>query len=381
MMLLGATIIITSFQYCSTNNDRANLEIDRITNVNANQQQRIIDFQQASIEPDKILDVRKLKIKGSIEVLDPKTSGNLTVYYLKGNPLLNNRYYKTLGEAMEDKSVKVYETGTVSELKIDNKSNDYIYINSGDIVKGGKQDRTIRYDVVIAPKAKGVNLASFCVEAGRWQKRGGESVDAFATSKNALSSNKLRLAAKKEKNQSRVWDKVGEIQEEINESVVSNYAADVSYDVKDGTSASSLELTLGNEKLDSIREVKLKEVGIQINEKDNIIGFAYFINGAFYGIDLYNNSHLFIDLKDKLIEAVITEAISQETKDKDFTIDEAVISEMLTGEFNVLQNEELNENTDFVTMNDSEDKSVHAFECSDRGLNDWLHYNVIKELD
>lgn len=80
--------------------------------------------------------------------------------------------------ALEKKWVEVIETSSVNELELINHSNKTIFISAGDIVKGGKQDRTLVYDVVIAPNAKGEKLASFCVESARWEKRGNEDVAA-----------------------------------------------------------------------------------------------------------------------------------------------------------------------------------------------------------
>ncbi|MDR0660584.1 MAG: hypothetical protein LBG19_07260 [Prevotellaceae bacterium] len=73
------------------------------------------------------------------------------------------------------------------------------FIMSGDIVKGGKQDRTISEDMVLKPKNKKVPLASFCVEQSRWEKRGSEDVAKFTSSSNMLSNRDLKIAARSQK--------------------------------------------------------------------------------------------------------------------------------------------------------------------------------------
>ena len=95
-----------------------------------------------------------LQLPENIQLLSPVSYENLVIYYITGSSALDSKDYVTLENAMEKKMVKLYETGTVSELQIDNLSDEYIYINSGDIVRGGKQDRTIRYDVILPPKSK-----------------------------------------------------------------------------------------------------------------------------------------------------------------------------------------------------------------------------------
>jgi hypothetical protein len=54
-------------------------------------------------------------------------------------------------------------------LNIENLSKKTIvFLNAGDIVKGGRQDRTVRDDLILLPQSGRVPLASFCVEHGRW---------------------------------------------------------------------------------------------------------------------------------------------------------------------------------------------------------------------
>ena len=85
-------------------------------------------------------------------VSGPHTHENLAVYFIHGAstpgpvPL-------TLQEALDKGSVRVLETGTVNELKIENTGEEEVFIQSGDIVKGGKQDRVLRMSFVLPPKS------------------------------------------------------------------------------------------------------------------------------------------------------------------------------------------------------------------------------------
>src|SRR6185369_15521525 len=74
-------------------------------------------------------------------VTGPYTHENLTVFLIHGRDLSNGKKYVTLQEALDQKKVIVHETGSVNELSIENVSNDEVYIQSGEIVKGGRQDR------------------------------------------------------------------------------------------------------------------------------------------------------------------------------------------------------------------------------------------------
>ena len=65
---------------------------------------------------------------------------NLQVYFINGENRGQNAKYLPLAEAMEKGIARVNETGEVSNLSIENLSDDqYVFVNAGDIVKGGKQ--------------------------------------------------------------------------------------------------------------------------------------------------------------------------------------------------------------------------------------------------
>ena len=139
------------------------------------------------------------------------TYKNLQVFFINRQKTPDNASYLPLSEAMEKGIAKVNETGEVSNLSIENLSDDqYVFVNAGDIVKGGKQDRYLVNSLIVPPKSGKVNLASFCVEAGRWAQRGNESTAKFSSSYNMASSGKLRLAAQYYKNQSVVWNQVAQ---------------------------------------------------------------------------------------------------------------------------------------------------------------------------
>ena len=75
----------------------------------------------------------------------PFTYKNLTIFLIHGADASNNKDLITLEEALDMKVFKVYETEDVNELMVENISPKYdVFIQSGDIVKGGKQDPRAR---------------------------------------------------------------------------------------------------------------------------------------------------------------------------------------------------------------------------------------------
>ncbi|MGE3800572.1 MAG: DUF6569 family protein [Candidatus Kapaibacterium sp.] len=157
---------------------------------------------------------------GEYEISGPYHHKTLTLFLIHGKSLPHTMPFLTLEEALEQGLVKVYETGNVNELAIENLSPDHeVFIQAGEIVKGGRQDRTLGVDLSLAPNSGKIPIASFCVERGRWSKRGDEEDGVFSKSDNMVTSNSLRLAVKKAKNQSEVWSEVSVVQNKLSDNL------------------------------------------------------------------------------------------------------------------------------------------------------------------
>src|SRR5687768_1323458 len=160
---------------------------------------------------------------GAERISGPYTHENLTVFLVHGPDKLKAAKYLTLGEAMEQKKVIVHETGDVNQLAIENVSDEDVYIQSGDVVKGGKQDRTIATDVIAQARGGRMPIAAFCVEQGRWQRRGGEDHTQFGGgSLFQISGKDTKLASNvhtRTASQSGVWDAVAENQRKLSRSL------------------------------------------------------------------------------------------------------------------------------------------------------------------
>src|SRR5262245_50308170 len=86
-------------------------------------------------------------------VSEPFTHQNLAVYLIRGKDVIPGKKFLTLQEALEQKKAIVHETGNVNQLAVENVSADFeVFIQAGDIVKGGQQDRVLAYDLVVPAK-------------------------------------------------------------------------------------------------------------------------------------------------------------------------------------------------------------------------------------
>src|SRR5215471_6741251 len=91
------------------------------------------------------------QIPSNDQISGPFTHGNLTLFLVraqKGEKGGSPRYL-TLKDAMDQRKVVVSETKKVNELAVENVSDEEIYIQSGDIVKAGQQDRVVTNDFVL----------------------------------------------------------------------------------------------------------------------------------------------------------------------------------------------------------------------------------------
>ena len=78
----------------------------------------------------------------------PYCSGNLAVFLIHGKDLEQSDFI-TLEEGLAKEKVVVQETGKVNELQINNLGDTAVFVQSGDMVKGGKQDRAFQYDMIL----------------------------------------------------------------------------------------------------------------------------------------------------------------------------------------------------------------------------------------
>lgn len=233
----------------------------------------------------------------------PYAHKNLAVYLVHGRDRIGGENFLTLEEALEQRKAVVRETGNVRQLEIENLANDEnIFIQAGDILKGGKQDRVVAYDVVVPAGTRRMGLKTFCVERGRWSGRGSESTAYFGSSGNRVASKDLKLAAKHYGSQSRVWGQVNRSQNSLSGSLGAR--------VNSPSSASSMQLTLENPKVrDAVREYT-RELALVTAGKDDVIGYAFAINGKVNSIDVYASSALFRKLWPRLLKASAAEAVA-----------------------------------------------------------------------
>jgi len=299
----------------------------------------------------------------------PYTHKNLCIFLIHGPDKVKGRKFLVLQEAMDQKVVVVSETSNVNQLMIENKGDVDVYIQSGEIVKGGKQDRTIAFDIIIPARSGKKPLDAFCVEHGRWQQRGSESAVAFNSSDYAIAGKDLKLAVRGSSQQA-VWESVAKQQDKLSENVGG--------DVRAAQSASSFQLTLENKNLGKLTDEYVKALAGTPEGKDDVIGYAFAIDGKVNSIDIYANADLFHKLWPKLIRTSSVEAISEGKKDAKFT--EATVADvkqcMADAEQGQAKEKTVGER---VKMRTVDAAAAVKFEMRDEQSGEALHENYIKK--
>jgi hypothetical protein len=303
-------------------------------------------------------------------VSGPYTHDNLSIFLIHGKS--GGRDYLTLKDALEQKKVVVYETHNVNELAIENLSDKDVFVQGGDIVKGGQQDRVISNDFVLPAKSGRLPISAFCVEPGRWTQRGAESAARFSVSTDTVVNKDMAIAVKEKKNQAEVWKEVAKAQAGL-AGGVSVGTATQTVSVQAESSPSSLQLTLESRPVEKATEGYLKSLKGVVDHKPNVVGFAFAVNGQINSADIYASTALFAAMWPKLLKSSAVEAVRVRQKDQKFSQPPASAVEAL------LQDQEgaktSTVNVGRVALVSREAEKQLMFESRDG--DSWIHRNYI----
>ena len=313
---------------------------------------------------------QKAKEKDEYRLEGPFTQGNLTVFLIHGKDKIKGQTFITLQEALVQKKVIVRETREVNELSIENISSEEVFVQSGDIVKGGQQDRMLVVDLILPPRSGKIPIAAFCVENGRWSRRGNEEVTTFNSSSNTVASREVKLAAKARGSQGEVWREVAAAQDKLSTNVGGN--------VKNEASPTSFQLALENKEVQKTAENYIDALSGIVNGKPDVIGYVFAINGKINSADIYASSVLFKKLWPKLLKASAIEAIAELRRGEKFSAPSAdAVRGFLDDSKGTEKEKDVSPRVQTVTR---ESSGSVFFETRDKAKsNVWVHRNVIKK--
>ena len=299
---------------------------------------------------------------GELIVAGPITCENLSVFVLcRREAGEAGPDYLTLEEGIRKKLVELTETkqGDVQRLVITNHSDRPLFLHAGEIVKGGRQDRTLQASVVIPPKAEKVGIPSFCVESGRWA--GGRRFIAADDMGRITASAMLNSANIRSRSQSGLWAGVQRMKvnfgrviwaESERTSVTTRTATQPT--TRPATFPTSLPATRTskttslNEELDAPEFTAAKKqytdaLGDVLKGHGHPIGLGYAVNGEIGIVNIYHTEGLLRKVLGKLLDSYVTDAATQRPRTKTrpaATVTAKQIAEFITKSWDGKRHEE-----------------------------------------
>jgi hypothetical protein len=199
----------------------------------------------------------------------------------------------SLSQAMKQGIATLSERGTASTenvhfLRINNHSDQTIYISSGEVISGGRQDRIITQDTLLEPNGKDQYLSVMCVEELRWSDKEKKfSYQNFANPD-------LRKVVDVNKNQVLIWR---EITRQLGQGQIPSKSSAYLARVADK------KMTQLNEEYYNFFKAKFKTAD------STIIGFVCMSGDKVIGSDIFASSDLFYNQMDPLLKGYCDQAV------------------------------------------------------------------------
>ena len=200
----------------------------------------------------------------------------------------------SLSQAIQKGYATISERGTASTenvhfLRINNNSDKSVFISSGELIAGGRQDRMIAKDTILVPTGKDQYVPVMCVEEGRWTEKKEKK---FVYSD--FANNHLRKALDLEKNQVLIW-------REINSQMGQG-------DIK-STTLAYLSRNV-DKKLAPLNDEYFKYFQNKFRHTDStIVGFVCVSGNRIIGCDIFATSGLFYGQLEPLLKGYTDEAV------------------------------------------------------------------------
>lgn len=239
-----------------------------------------------------------------VTVSGPFTQKNLTIFFVHGTDQLETKDFLSLERALRTGLLVISGTADQTHrLEVANRSSRRpVYLQAGQILKGGTQDRAIAIDSLVAPDTEKLHVLSYCVEKERSFPRGTEDPMRLSSSRFLLPTSSLMVAAQYWGDQGQVWREISEFQKRISRRVRTPVPAEIS--------PTSLQLSLENKQLRA-RVRNFMDPLLSLRCDADVVGMACAIDGALAKVDIFGSHHLFEMMKTGLFQAAATEAIAQ----------------------------------------------------------------------
>jgi hypothetical protein len=234
-----------------------------------------------------------------------------------------------------------------------------------------------------------IPIAAFCVERGRWSKRGTEAADRFEASNQVVAGKSLEMAVREKQAQARIWDQVASTQHELAVATQAGAGGGSGGGVGTGASSrtdiaggvvprsASMQLALESKPVVAATQAYEQNLLKIVGANNDIVGFAYAINGKLSSADAYASNDLFRRMWPKLLKASAVEAVAERPNAKAFSPpDNASVRAALADAD--LGRTSTTDVTDHTSVVKKETDKLLVFETREgAGGNQWVHKSYI----
>lgn len=198
----------------------------------------------------------------------------------------------SLQQGLKTGMITISERGTASTenvhwLRVNNKTNKPVFVASGEVIIGGRQDRMVTKDTVLVPSGKDQYISVMCVEEGRWSDK--EKKFVYGNYANP----RLRKVLDQTKNQVRIWKEISNQLDscEINSPTLAYVAPHP------------------DKKMNLIKDEYVKFFLDKFQNDSTVVGFIGISGKKIMGCDAFAGSNLFMNSLSALLHGYTEEAI------------------------------------------------------------------------
>jgi hypothetical protein len=208
----------------------------------------------------------------------------LTVFPVELDRVVDRTDYLSMEEAIRRRDLVITEkeTGSVPILLAQNRGRRPVLVLAGEIVVGGKQNRTLQDDVLLPPGSGLVELPVYCVERGRWH---GTRME-FGTNATLMGQNARAAAIQHSDGQAAVWENIA---------AYSDVAAAIASPTED------LEAMQASEQVQ--QELARYREEFEKCWRPETVGMVVAEGYRFVGADVFCNERLFRRHRDRLLDS------------------------------------------------------------------------------
>ena len=284
---------------------------------------------------------------GEWRLLEPVSYENLTVFPVVSSSGYDTSAFLTLEDGLSSGEVTVREQGaeaiyrnrdgsrpvvqnyggpSVNQLVLVNRSKRPLLLLAGELVSGGKQDRIIGKDRIVAPMGDPLPLDVFCVEHGRWS-----SGSQFNEAKTIVHPSVREQAAVKQK-QGDVWAAVtagSTAPRKAGAPAPTVPSADLAYTIQNDAPTQSYSKIYESRRVNSSVEAVVSEIQRRFRKEtsglkgERVVGVVVAYGGEVAWSDIFASDELFDHYWSKLLRSYAVEAVARPTLREKASAEEA----------------------------------------------------------